>query len=78
MTNSETSSWKIEIRNEIEKLISPDDDFILSLKEKKLEILMGKLEQEILKLSILEQKEFVYFTTLTEKIEKRNFILQSV
>lgn len=78
MTNSETSSWRIEVRNEIEKLISPEDDFILSLKEKKLEILVGKLEQEILKLSILEQKEFVYFATLTEKIEKRNFILQSV
>lgn len=76
MTNVETSHWRILFTNEIKNLILINDLFNQTLEEKDFNILFEKLRKELFKLTIQEQKKFVYFATLDEKIKTRNSILQ--
>lgn len=83
MTNLEMSQLKIKLYNEIKKLFSPDDSYIIALKSEQMEInsfikdCIQKVLLEIMKLSLKQQEHFLYHTPLKQKLEKRNTILTS-
>ena len=83
MTNLEMSQLKIELYNEIKKLFSPSDTYVIGLKDKHtgnnsdIKDCINKVLNEIMKLPLKQQENFLYYTSLEEKLERRNSILAS-
>ena len=81
MTNLEMSQLKIELYNEIKKLFSPSDTYVIALKDKHtgnnsdIKDCINKVLNEIMKLPLKQQENFLYYTSLEEKLERRNSIL---
>lgn len=83
LTNLEMSELKISLYEEIKKLFSPNDTYLVSLKEKEMGInlylnnCIHKVLFAITKLPVKEQENFLYHTSLEQKIARRNSILTS-